>query len=177
MNNEELMLRYQAGDTEALGLLYERLQEPLYCFLYRYTREEQLSVDLVHDTFEIIQRNRQQFDTTRGTVKAFLFQIAYRRMLTKLKRRKKWQSLLPFLVPTPKPTVQTEEILVVQQAIASLPDKQRAVVLLAYYDDLPQQEIAQILAIPVGTVKSRLHSAMKALKLELKEDFEHEGNL
>lgn len=177
MNNEELMLRYQAGDTDALGELYARLSDPLYCFLYRYTREEQLSIDLVQDTFEIIQKNKERFDAARGTVKSFLFQIAYRRMLNKLQRRKKWQSLLPFLVPVPKKTLEKEEALAIQQAIANLPDKLRAVVLLAYYDDLPQQEIAQILNIPVGTVKSRLHSALKALKLELKEDFQHERNI
>ena len=49
------MQAYLAGEKEALGILYERLNEPLYCFLYRYTREEQLSIDIVHDTFEIIQ--------------------------------------------------------------------------------------------------------------------------
>ncbi len=74
-------------------------------------------------------------------------------------------------MPTPKKTLQTEETLVIQQAIANLPDKQRAVILLAYYEDLPLEEIALILNIPTGTVKSRLHNAIKALKLELKEEF------
>ena len=163
------MARFMNGDNEALGLLYERLHEPLYCFLYRYTREEQLSVDLVHDTFEIIQTKKDSYDVNRGTVKAFLFQIAYRRMMNKLNRRKRLQTLLPFLVPTPQ-KVQHDDALAVQQAIADLPEKQRAVILLAYYEDLPQEDIAHILSIPVGTVKSRLHNAMKALKLALKEE-------
>ncbi|WP_342533762.1 RNA polymerase sigma factor [Lysinibacillus sp. FSL K6-0057] len=174
MSNEEIMQAYLAGEKEALGILYERLNEPLYCFLYRYTREEQLSIDIVHDTFEIIQSKKLHFDANIGTVKSFLFQIAYRRMLNKLNRRKRWQTLLPFLVPTPNMTLQNEETLVIQQAVSKLPEKQRAVILLAYYEDLPQEEIAQILNIPVGTVKSRLHNAMKALKLVLKEDFQHE---
>jgi len=177
LTNEEMMLNYQAGDQEALSILYERFQEPLYCFLFRYTREEQLSIDIVHDTFEIIQTKKYAFDTTRGTVKSFLFQIAYRCMLNKLNRRKRWQTLLPFLIPTPKQSMPNEEILVIQQAVFNLPDKQRAVILLAYYEDLPQEEIAQILNIPVGTVKSRLHNAMKALKLELKEEFSHERRI
>ena len=168
------MQAFLAGNKEALGILYERLHEPLYCFLFRYTREEQLSIDIVQDTFELLQSKKLSFDASIGTVKSFIFQIAYRRMLNKLNRRKKWRSLLPFLVPTPKKTLQNEETLAIQQAVSNLPEKQRAVILLAYYEDLPQEEIAQILDIPLGTVKSRLHNAIKALKLELKEDFQHE---
>ena len=174
INNEELMLQFQSGHTDALGILYERLHEPLYCFLFRYTKEEQLSIDIVQDTFEIIQNKKMLFDIERGTVKSFLFQIAYRSMLNKLNRRKRWQSLLPFLVPVHKKTLPREEALVIQQAISNLPDKQRAVILLAYYEDLAQEEIAQILNIPIGTVKSRLHNAIKALKFELKEEFHNE---
>lgn len=177
MNNEELMVTFLKGDQEALGILYERLQEPLYCFIYRYTHEEQLSIDIVHDTFEKVQSKKVLFDMERGTVKAWFFQIAYHCMINKLNRRKRWQKLLPFLVATPKKRLQREEALVIQQAVANLPDKQRAVILLAYYEDLPQEEIAQILGIPVGTVKSRLHNAMKSLKLELKEEFQHERGI
>lgn len=95
-------------------------------------------------------------------------------MINKLNRRKRWQTLLPFLVPIQKKTLQAEDTLVIQQAISNLPDKQRAVILLAYYEDLQQEEIAIILDIPVGTVKSRLYHAIKGLKTELKEDFRYE---
>ena len=97
MSNEELMQQFQTGNTEALGTLYERLHEPLYCFLFRYTKEEQISVDTVHDTFEVLQKKKHTFDAKRGTVKSFLFQIAYRLLINKLNRRKRWQSILPFL--------------------------------------------------------------------------------
>ena len=168
------MQQFQTGNTEALGTLYERLHEPLYCFLFRYTKEEQISVDTVHDAFETLQKKKHTFNVERGTLKAFLFQIAYRILINKLNRRKRWQTLLPFLMPTPRKTLQTEELIVIQQAIYNLPEKQRAVILLAYYEDLPLEEIALILSIPTGTVKSRLHNAMKALKLELKEEFHRE---
>lgn len=175
--NEQLMEQFQHGNIEALSVLYERLHEPLYCFLFRYTKDEQLSVDTVHDTFEVLQKKKLDFHSEKGTVKSYLFQIGYRLLINKLNRRKRWQTLLPFLVPTEKKQLQTEETLVIQAAISNLPDKQRAVILLAYYDDLPMDDIAQILSIPVGTVKSRLHNAMKTLKLELKEAFGHErGN-
>jgi len=80
--------------------------------------------------------------------------------------------MVPFLVPTSSPRISADEKLTIQEAILRLPDKQRAVILLVYYHDLPQEEIAQILSIPLGTVKSRLHNAMRTLKEELKEDFD-----
>jgi len=172
MSNEEWMEAYKNGGIEGFEQLYSRLYEPLYCFLFRYTREEQLSIDIVQDTFERLQYIKQDFDQQKGTVKAFLFQIAYRLMINKLNRRKKWRTLFPFLVPTENRRLSADEKLTVQEAILQLPEKQRAVILLVYYHDLPQEEIAQILSIPLGTVKSRLHNAIKTLKEELKEDFD-----
>ena len=173
-SNEDWMIEFQAGNVEALSILYERLYEPLYCFLFRYTREEQISVDTVHDTFEVLQKKKHNYDIGKGTIKTFLFQIAYRILLNKLNRRKRWQSVLPFLLPTYKKEFPLEDSFLIQQAIENLPDKQKAVILLAYYEDLTQEEIAAVLTIPPGTVKSRLHNAIKALKQDLKEDFEHE---
>ncbi|MEK4129527.1 RNA polymerase sigma factor [Solibacillus sp. FSL W8-0474] len=177
LTNEELMQQVQTGNIEALGVLYERLHEPLYCFLFRYTKEEQISIDTVHDAFEILQKKHQQYNSSLGTVKSFLFQIAYRHLINKLNRRKRLQKLLPFLVPLPKKALHTDDKLMIQQAIAKLPDKQRAVILLAYYEDLPLEEISLILSIPTGTVKSRLHKAIQVLKIELKEAFQHERGL
>ncbi|WP_066188999.1 RNA polymerase sigma factor [Gracilibacillus timonensis] len=162
---------YQDGDDTGLIELYERLHEPLYCFLYRYTHEEQLSVDIVHDTFERLQKHKQAFDHDKGTVKSYLFQVAYRLLINKLNRRKKWLSLLPFLVPIPNKEMDVDEKILIQQSIAELPDKQRAVILLVYYEDLPQKEVAQILNIPEGTVKSRLHQAIQSLKEGIEEEY------
>lgn len=169
------MLAYQQGEKEAFSIIYERLHEPLYCFLFRYTREEQLSIDIVHDTFEVLQKKQQLYEIGSGTVKAYLFQIGYRLLMNKLNRRRKWRTLVPFLMPIAAPIVQSDDKIVIQQAIAELPEKQRAVILLAYYEDLRQQDIARILNIPVGTVKSRLHQAMQTLKQQLKEGFYDEG--
>jgi len=90
ISNEEWMEAYKNGDVEGFEQLYSRLYEPLYCFLFRYTREDQLSIDIVQDTFERLQYIKEDFDQQKGTVKAFLFQIAYRLMINKLNRRKKW---------------------------------------------------------------------------------------
>lgn len=57
MTNEDLMFAYQKGDAEAFNKLYNQLYKPLYSFLFRYTGEEQLSIDIVQDTFEQLQKS------------------------------------------------------------------------------------------------------------------------
>lgn len=169
---EEWMAAYQKGDKEAFGKIYECLKQPLYSFVFRYTRDEQLSIDIVQDTFMKLQDHKQNYDPEKGKLKSYSFQIAYRLMVTRLNRRKKFQSLLPFLAPRAKEEFQHINRMTIRDAVAKLPDVERAVVLLFYYHDLPQKEIARILDIPAGTVKSRLHRAIRQLKEELEGDFD-----
>lgn len=161
------MLAYQQGDLEALDRIYRLMQKPLYSFIFRYTRDEQLSIDIVQDTFLKLQDHKQQFDPAIGKLKSFLFQIAYRLMVNKLNRRKKLSALLPFLVPRPKEEMARSDQITVRDAVSQLRDTERAVILLFYYHDLSQEEMAQVLGIPKGTVKSRLHRATKQLKNDL----------
>lgn len=174
-DDNELMIAYQNGDERALERIFERYRDPLYRFLYRYSRDEQLSIDIVQDTFVTLQTKKRQFDQSKGQLKAYLFQIAYRLMITKLNRRKKWRNILPFLIPLDKQEVSNVDRLTIQAAIDTLPELQRAVILLVYYHGLKQDEVANILKIPVGTVKSRLHAAIKGLKERLEEDYDGKG--
>ncbi|MCP8968139.1 RNA polymerase sigma factor [Ectobacillus sp. SYSU M60031] len=161
------MLRFQQGDGAAFDRLYVLLKGPLYTFLYRFSHDEQLSMDLVQDAFLMLERNKQSYQPEKGRVKSYLLQIGYRLMINKLNRRRKWRSLLPFLAPAAEPAPSPEDRLTIREALLQLSEEQRAVILLAYYHDLPQKEIADILSIPLGTVKSRLHHGLKQLKLIL----------
>ncbi|WP_144463723.1 RNA polymerase sigma factor [Siminovitchia fortis] len=162
-------IRLDDGSSETIETLYELYREPLYKFVFRYTNDQQLSIDVVQDTFEKLLKN-QRYSPEKGKFKTYLFQIAYNTMATKLKRRKRLWSLLPFVAPDRTTDISLEERLSVKEAVQQLPELQRAVVLLAYYHDLTQTETADILGIPVGTVKSRLHHAMKKLKDDLEVD-------
>lgn len=174
---DELMRAYQNGEEEALEKLYLLFQKPLYAFVFRYSRDEQLSIEIVQDTFVKLQQNKHRFDPSRGRIKSYLFQIAYRLMVNRLNRRKKWRTLLPFLFPAMKEEMPHIERITVREAIAKLPDMQRAVILLYYYHDLSYEEIAEILSVPEGTVKSRLHRAIKNLKKELGGEDIERGSL
>jgi len=96
---DELMLAYQNGDDDALEAIYSLLKPALYSFIFRYTREEQFSIDIVQDSFVKLQRYRNHYEPKKGKIKSYLFQIAFRHMTDKLNRRKKWRTFLPFLTP------------------------------------------------------------------------------
>ncbi|WP_102275890.1 RNA polymerase sigma factor [Cytobacillus massiliigabonensis] len=165
------MIAYQNGDDDALAGIYTLLKPALYSFIYRYSRDQQLSIDIVQDSFVKLQRYKYHFHPGKGKIKNYLFQIAYRLLIDKLNRRKKWQSFMPFLAPITKGELHHTDRLTIREAISNLPEKQRAVILLFYYHDMKHEEIAEILNIPKGTVKSRLHTAIQSLKEELEDDF------
>lgn len=174
---DELMIAYQKGDDEALEVIYTLLRQPLYSFIFRYSRDEQLAIDIVQDTFVKLQHYKHDYNPNKGKLKSYLFQVAYRLMITKLNRRKKWRNLLPFLTPNQPEEFQLTERMTIREAVSALPETQRAVILLFYYHDIPQEEIAKILGIPKGTVKSRLHTAIKKLKEELEEEEYEPGSV
>ncbi|MFK3960144.1 RNA polymerase sigma factor [Guptibacillus hwajinpoensis] len=145
--------------------IYLTHKDPLYRFLYRYTRDEQLCIDLVQDTFVKFHKYQDRYDVTRSSLKTYLFKIGYQLMINKIKRRKKWQALLPFLVRREDTFAFDSTVrMTIQSAIQQLPEKHRAVILLIYYHDMTQEDTASILDIPVGTVKSRLSTAIKRLR-------------
>lgn len=157
-------------DGESLDSIYLIYKDQLYRFIYRYSNDQQFSIDIVQDTFEKLIKKKHQYLPEKGSFKTYLFQIAYNTMVTKLKRRQKFKSLMPFLAADRPSTIPMEIKMSVQKAVQSLPEEQRAVILLTYYHDLTQRETAAILGIPAGTVKSRLHHAMKKLKADLEVD-------
>jgi RNA polymerase sigma-70 factor, ECF subfamily len=179
LNNreDELMAAYQKGDSDALEGIYTLLKPVLYSFVFRYTRDEQLSIDTVQDTFIKLQRYKGHYQPEKGKIKAYLFQIAYRLMITKLNRRKKLQSFLPFLIPIKNSELDNADRMTIREAIAKLPEIHRAVIILFYYHNMTHEEMAEILGIPKGTVKSRLHRAIQLLKDELEVDYLESGSL
>ncbi len=86
-------------------------------------------------------------------------------MINRLNKRNRMKKLLPFLfIQNQTDNVSTAERLTIQAAIQQLPSEQRAVILLTYYHDLTQKDISEILGIPLGTVKSRLHVSLTKLR-------------
>ena len=161
--DEELIAAVAAGDDEALAALYRRYERPLHAFLVRYTGGRDVD-DLVQESWLRVVRAVDRFDPARR-FSTWLFQIA-------LNLARDWRRRPPPEAADPADTAglvapdgaaAVQAALDVERLLAALPDAQRAVVILRHFHDLGEDEVATILAIPRGTVKSRLHNAMERL--------------
>lgn len=170
-SNKEVIPIAENKDAYSLEVLFVTYKTPIYHFVYRYCQDEQLSLDIVQDTFIRFSKYQNSFDGEKSNIKTYLFRMAYQLMINRLKRRDRLHKLLPFLyIRNQKQIVSSEDRISIQGAIQQLPTEQRAVIILTYYHDLSQKDISLILEIPVGTVKSRLHAALKKLRKLLEVD-------
>jgi RNA polymerase sigma-70 factor (ECF subfamily) len=182
-SDEELLGRFCRGQTEAFGLLVHRYERELYGYLRRYLGDSSLAEDVFQNTFLQLYLKSSQYEAGRP-VRPWLYTIATHQAIDALRRNARHQvlsleqkredsadgelrSLLDTLEsrgPAPLDNLAAQERKErVRAGVDRLPDFLREVVILAYYQGLKYREIADILEIPVGTVKSRLHAALNKL--------------
>jgi RNA polymerase sigma-70 factor (ECF subfamily) len=176
-NDEKLLRQMLAGDAEAFAELYDRRQPGVYRFVLRMSGSHSIAEDVTHDVFVALMRDGYQFDSSRGSVAAYLYGIARNRVLKRLARERAFISMsytLPDdefngddrLVAREDPLeelTRTETIEAVRQAILALPTHYREVVVLCNMQEMNYEQAAAIIGCPVGTVRSRLHRARQML--------------
>lgn len=183
-SDEELLAQFCLGQTECFGALVKRYERELYGYLVRYLGDRELADDVFQNTFLQLYTKIATYDQSRP-VKPWLYTIATHQAIDALRRNGRYQAVsidqgheeLPDgearrLVDVieargagPLQQVQGEERRVkVRESVDRLPDFLKQVVVLAYYQGLKYREIAEVLEIPVGTVKSRLHAALVRLQ-------------
>ncbi len=167
------MARMGAGDRgEPLEALVERYSGPLFGFGLRLLRDRGMAEEMVQDTFVRLWRGAKRYDPERGSVRTFVYAIA-RNAAIDLQRRAASRPLatdegdLGSAGPGDEPFDKLVLGLDVRSALQTLSDKHRQTLELAYDDDLTQRQIAERLGIPLGTVKTRSHHALRALRQEL----------
>jgi len=165
-SDEDLVGRLLDGDELALHELLRRYERPLSHFIYRHTGGRDVD-DLYQDTWLRVVQHAARFDRSRR-FSTWLFQIAVNLCRDWHRRPPPNPVQLPDsagndLLPAAEARVDATRLL------ASLPEPQREVVLLRYYEDMTEQEVAQILGCPKGTVKSRLHNALARLAAAVAE--------
>jgi RNA polymerase sigma-70 factor (ECF subfamily) len=167
---EALLARIAAGDRQALAALYAREGTALLHYLLQFTPDRGLAEELLQDTFVAVWRNAGSFEG-RSRARAWLFGIARRRACKRLRRRDppstRLDQLDELLARDPEP----EAALLAEQAREALLDAigrlnaiHREVLLLTFVHELSNAEIADILDVPLGTVKSRLSHAKRAVR-------------
>lgn len=169
-----LIRRYQMGDHLAIGALIRRYQHYVYRLCYLVMRTEQDAEDMTQETFVRAFRALPRFEIREGTsFEAWLYRIAVNRCRSRLRR--KWYQVLPWPNPAPRlvadlaaqpdqVVMQHERRSEILAAINALGEKHRLVVILRYYVGFSNEEIAETLGIPSGTVRSRLYTARQRLK-------------
>ncbi len=175
-SDEELLLAHLAGEPGAFDELVARYADDLYSFFQRFVGNAAAADDLVQETFLQVHLAGNTFDPQR-TFKPWLYTIAANkgRDFMRSRSRRPVQSLdtardaegptAAALLEAGEPGVDAEfeseeRRQLVRNVIAKMSEPQRLILTLGYYQRLPYAEIAEILGIPVGTVKSRLHAAV-----------------
>jgi len=176
----QIIIRAQSGDREAFAILFEQYKNLVYKTAYLMLGESTEAEDALQEIFVQIYKSLPGFDPSKAAFTTWLYRVTFNYCLNH--RRKKRPVSLPLedISPALKsefPSTQLAEEEVLQQAIGNLTDKQRAVVVLRYFWDLPYAEIAQILDVPLGTVKSRIDLALKTLKKVLEGQESSKGSV
>lgn len=163
---QALMLRVANGDLGAFETLVDRFQGGLIQYFTMLTRDRSIAEDLAQEVFLKLYRSRQRY-RPEAKFQTYLYRIARNHWTDHLRRQTKRGKLVPLEdqnEPPGDPAITTIEWQILERAVASLSEKQRHVFLLSRIEDLSFPEISQILEIPVGTVKSRMHHALSILR-------------
>jgi len=176
-SDERLLAEFLDGDHQAFSQLVRRYDHELFLFVARFVRNSATAEDVVQETFIQVHRAAHGFDPKRR-FRPWLFTIAANKardlLRTKGRRREvalvsenadgEQMSFVDFLAdagPAPDCEVEAEEQReCVRRVVGKLPDHLREVLVLAYFQRLAYKEMAEVLGIPLGTVKSRLHAAV-----------------
>jgi RNA polymerase sigma-70 factor (ECF subfamily) len=182
--DEELLQRFrQRGDLEAFDQLVHRYEGELYRYLRRYVGDSQLAEDLFQATFLKVYQQSHQFHAGRR-VRPWLYSIATHQAIDWLRKMGRRPAvsldqpgdageqsddgtlldLLEAETPTPEIQAETKERAErVRRTVNELPENLRIVAVLVFFQGLKYSEVAEVLGIPTGTVKSRVHSALVKL--------------
>jgi RNA polymerase sigma factor (sigma-70 family) len=170
-SDSRIIARIAAGDREALAELYREWRRPLFAYLVQLTAGDTgMAEEILQDVLVAVWKNAGMF-AGRSTARTWLIGIARRQAHNTLRRRTLPRAPLEEMASMPgggpgpeSQAIATAERAEVAAALAMLPLGQREILHLTFGQDLSYAEIAAVLDIPLGTVKSRLNSAKQAMR-------------
>jgi RNA polymerase sigma-70 factor (ECF subfamily) len=177
--DEQLLAAYQKGDRAGFTMLVERYQRELFHFLLRFLGDRAAAEDVFQETFLQVHQSAGQFDPERR-FRPWLFTIAAnkaRDLIRSQARRPtnplqatingnddeggEFIDLMQSNIQMPEEPLEQKELQqLVHKTVMDMPDHLREILLLSYFHQFPYKQISEILEIPLGTVKSRLHAAV-----------------
>ncbi len=180
LGDEDLMPLVQRKDASAFEIVFDRHGGAAYSLAYRIVGDRGLAEDVAQEAFLSVWRSGARFDRARGSVRTWLLGVVRNRAIDALRRdagRAPAVSLELDTVPeqesrferTDAEALRHETASEVRSALSELPADQVRVVQLAYFGGLTHVEIAQVLGMPLGTVKGRMRLAMDKMRANLAE--------
>ena len=180
-SDAELFRAMTTGQTSALGILYDRYSSLVYRLALRILANPQEAEDLTQEIFLTLWRSGT-YDSTRGSLSSFLTTLTRSRAIDKLRSRgtnlkflQRWKQTMTTETSSPTPfevASLSQRSHYVQNALAQLPEKHRQVLEMAYYDGMSQSEIASVLDIPLGTIKTWARQGLLKLRKNLQDFLE-----
>jgi RNA polymerase sigma-70 factor, ECF subfamily len=172
-SDADLISGMRSGQQRSIVVLYDRYAGLVYSIAYRILQNAQEAEDLTQDIFVTFWKS-DTYNPERGALSSFLGLLTRSRAIDRIRQSKttnnflaRWQQTISeeSTAPSPLEAANTQETQTkVQQAIAQLPDRQRHILELNYYQGLSHNQIAQSLNLTPGIVKSRLRQALVQLK-------------
>ena len=167
----------RAGDPAAWDILFRRYQLPLYVYVFELVHDEQASLDIVQETFINATRHVGSLRED-GKFGSWLFGIAHQKCLQRWRKQGREAAALEEYAAAPidleddpaELLIRAEQEAAVMKLLNQLPVAQRSVLLLHFIEDFPLEDIAAVTGTALGTVKSRLHYAKRALKKLMEEE-------
>jgi RNA polymerase sigma factor (sigma-70 family) len=171
------LMSSEKSREKGVRLMMDAYQSRLYWHIRRFVVDHDLAQDILQDTFIKAYQNFHQFKQ-ESQLYTWLYRIATNESLQQLNKMKKMQKsdeevgnhLQNLVADNVQPSADEIQVLL-QKAINTLPDKQKLVFNMRYYEDLPYEEISQILDMSVGTLKTNYHYAKQKVEDYLKQNY------
>ncbi|RLP92900.1 RNA polymerase sigma factor [Micromonospora sp. BL4] len=167
---DDLALRFCAGDEVALRAAYDRYGRAVLHLATSMLANRSDAEDVTQATFVAAWLGRETFDPAKGSLIGWLLGIGRRKVIDRMRAAARETRVVETVRQLPEPAQtgpdpdRVVDRLVVADELARLPDDQRRMLELAFYDDLTHQQIATVTGVPLGTVKSHIRRGMASLK-------------
>ena len=171
--DEDLMSLVEGGDAQAFAVLYDRHDRVVYSLAYRMMGEKRAAEDLAQDAFLKVWRSAGSYRLERGSVRTWILSVVRNQGIDQLRSiasRRRMQDKMEAISPNSQPSEAFSEAWrnsqreLVRAAMSTLPQEQLKILELAYFSGYTHVEIADILDLPLGTVKGRMRLGLKKIR-------------
>jgi RNA polymerase sigma-70 factor (ECF subfamily) len=168
LDDATLLALVERGDEGAMGSLFDRYSKVVYSVALRVLRDPAAAEDILQEIFMQVWRTPDSFTATRGNLGGWLAVVSRNRSIDALRRRRPTEQVEEFALASPYNLAdEAERNSLIEKArgvMVSLPVEQRKTLEMAFFDGLTHSEIAEMTGDPLGTVKTRIRSALLSLR-------------